>query len=57
MFDFLYFGFFFVIKTSKRVELINGMYKFNLLPNEHIIFTASYRPKQSTKHEMYLVVR
>jgi hypothetical protein len=45
------------LKTYKRVELYDGIYKFSLLPNEHIIFTASYRPKQSAKHEMYFVVR
>ncbi|CAF2702202.1 unnamed protein product [Rotaria sp. Silwood2] len=46
-----------ITTTSKGVELVNGIYKFNLLSNEHIVFTASYRPKLSTKHEIYLVVR
>ncbi|CAF3551098.1 unnamed protein product [Rotaria sordida] len=46
-----------IATTSKEVELINSIYKFRLQPNEHIIFTVSYRPKLSTKHEIYLVVR
>ncbi|CAF3697659.1 unnamed protein product [Adineta steineri] len=43
--------------TFKRVELLNDIYKFTLQPNEQITFTASYRPKLSTKHEIYFVVR
>ncbi|CAF3615397.1 unnamed protein product [Rotaria socialis] len=43
--------------TFKGVELLNGIYKFSLQPDENIIFTASYRPKLTRKHEIYLVVR
>ncbi len=46
-----------IATTSKRVEVADDVYRFSLSPNEHIVFTASYRPKQSAKHEMYLVVR
>ncbi|UJR33639.1 hypothetical protein I4U23_021073 [Adineta vaga] len=46
-----------ITTTSKKVELSNEVYKFNLLPNEQITFTASYQPKQSIKHEIYFVVR
>ncbi|CAF4461293.1 unnamed protein product [Rotaria socialis] len=48
---------FIIATTFKGVELLNGIYKFSLQPDENIIFTASYRPKLTRKHEIYLVVR
>ena len=46
-----------LLQTSKRVEIVDGTYKFILAPSEHRIFTVSFHPKSSSKHQMYLVVR
>ncbi|CAF1175327.1 unnamed protein product [Rotaria sp. Silwood1] len=43
--------------TSKEIKLINDIYNFNLLPNEHITFTISFQPILLIKYEMYLIIR
>ncbi|CAF3930904.1 unnamed protein product [Rotaria sordida] len=47
----------FSFKTSKQIKLINGIYNFNLLSNDNIVFTVSYQPTLSMRDEMYLIVR